>query len=293
MSINKSFNTRMGPALRNIGLGVRHSQMTPQEADNFADMTLLSAAKDMPEIAAYVSEEQEELVWVGGSGGRGMDDVPSGETVLVLAVDPLDGTSNVDADVTVGTIYCVYEMEVRSRRLLRVVTSGYCIYGFATLWVRCRGEAAGLEVLRLHERGHFVKERVITAAGTGKMYCVNHSYEYEAKVESLISCFKRAGYAFRWVGCLIADVHQIIARGGVYMYPATSTHTSGKIRLVYEAIPVAYILAQVGGAGLDCQGLDLVDSLGGIVLEGKACHARSPVFLCTSEAAATVRKALS
>lgn len=291
--ILNSFNSRLGMALHNIALGIRHSAMTELEADIFADTTLLCAARGMPEIAGYVSEEQEELVWVGGSGGHGMGEAPSGETVLVLAVDPLDGTSNVDADVSVGTIYCVYVMEVRSRRLVRIVTAGYCIYGFATLWVRCRGEAAGLEVLRLHERGHFVKERVITAAGTGKMYCVNHSYEYEAKAESLISCFKRAGYAFRWVGCMIADVHQIIVKGGIYMYPATSTHTSGKIRLVYEAIPVAYILAQVGGAGLDCQGLDLVDSLGGIVLEGKACHARSPVFLCTSEAAATVRKALS
>ena len=132
---------RMGQALRNIALGIRHSQMTPQEADNFADMTLLSAARDMPEIAGYVSEEQEDLVWVGGSGGRGAGEGASGDRALVLAVDPLDGTSNVDADVTVGTIYCVYEMEVHSRRLVRVVTAGYCIYGFATLWVRCRGEA--------------------------------------------------------------------------------------------------------------------------------------------------------
>ncbi|HKN85424.1 MAG TPA: class 1 fructose-bisphosphatase [Nitrospiraceae bacterium] len=208
-------------------------------------------------VRAIVSEEMEKPCKVGGHAG----DRP-GEHVLFL--DPLDGSSNLDANMTVGSIFSIHRVQghvqpdVEAGLLKRgrdQVAAGYVLYGPATVFVYTCG--AGVYQFTL-DRG--IGEFVLSGSrlkmpARGKVYSANESNyaKWPRGVQRFVEYLRDKDaatgrpYASRYSGCLVADVHRFLTGGGVYLYPGEISKPEGKLRLMYEAAPLGFIIEQAGG----------------------------------------------
>ena len=223
-----------------------------QKLDVFANQALLAClgARDM--VAALVSEEDEEPVTFGRS-------VEKGKYIVVF--DPLDGSSNIDVNVNVGTIFSILKRlpgdgDVEASVLQpghRQVAAGYVVYGPSTVLVYTTG--AGVHSFTLDPTiGAFVltAERM-KMPEQGPYYSTNEAnaaewpQAYRTYVERL-RAGKDGAYSSRYIGSLVADFHRTLLKGGVFLYPPTTKQPGGKLRLLYEANPLAFIAEQAGGA---------------------------------------------
>jgi fructose-1,6-bisphosphatase I len=224
-----------------------------QKLDVYANQALLHCLGVRDSVAALVSEENEEPVMLERSEG-------SGEYVIVF--DPLDGSSNIDVNVNVGTIFSIFRLpegakDGGSSAILqpgtRQVAAGYVVYGPSTILVYTTGN--GVFGFTLDPAiGAFVLSREnIRMPESGNTYSVN-----EANAESFPATYQhflrklRMGelgrkYSSRYIGSLVADFHRTLLKGGIFLYPPTASHVGGKLRLLYEANPLAFIAEQSGG----------------------------------------------
>jgi fructose-1,6-bisphosphatase I len=215
---------------------------------------------------------------------------PKGEYLLVF--DPLDGSSNIDVNVSVGTIFSVLRCpdgvtEPKEADFLqpgaRQVAAGYCVYGPSTILVLTLG--AGVDVFTLdREVGSFVlTRRGVRIPEETSEFAINASNQrhWEAPVQRYVAELvagktgpRGRDFNMRWVASMVADVHRILTRGGIFMYPvdAKCHDKGGRLRLLYEANPMAFIVEQAGGAATDGHGR---------LLDRTPCglHERVPVFL--------------
>ncbi len=221
-----------------------------QKLDVFANQALLAClgARDM--VAALVSEEDEEPVTFDRS-------VNTGKYIVVF--DPLDGSSNIDVNVNVGTIFSILkrlpEGDVQASVLqpgYKQVAAGYVVYGPSTVLVYTTG--SGVHSFTLDPTiGAFVltTERM-QMPKQGSYYSVNEANAaewpeaYRTYVETLRSG-SEGTYSSRYIGSLVADFHRTLLKGGIFLYPPTKKQPGGKLRLLYEANPLAFIAEQAGG----------------------------------------------
>jgi fructose-1,6-bisphosphatase I len=240
-----------------------------KELDVVAEERILAALKPTP-VAFLASEESEELIPVNPAGR------------LVVAVDPLDGSSNIDTNVSVGTIYSILPYDGAShaspkdavmRPGRHQVAAGFLAYGPATILVATFG--AGTHVFVQDRRtGAFLlaRENVEIPAET-KEYGVNQSNvrHWDAAMSGYIAdCLagkdgpRGKDFNMRWVGSMVADAFRIFTRGGVYLYPGDKRkgYAEGRLRLIYEANPVAFLTEQAKGGATDGKTpiLDIVPS---------------------------------
>ena len=227
---------------------------TQKELDVVAEERILAALKPTP-VAFLASEESEELIPVNPAGR------------LVVAVDPLDGSSNIDTNVSVGTIYSILPYDAAAhaspkdavmRPGREQVAAGFLAYGPATVLVATFG--AGTQVF-VHDResGDFLLARAgVEIPAETKEYGVNQSNvrHWDAPMTRYIEdCLagkegpRGKDFNMRWVGSMVADAFRIFTRGGVYLYPGDKRkgYESGRLRLIYEANPVAFLTEQAGG----------------------------------------------
>jgi fructose-1,6-bisphosphatase I len=222
---------------------------TQQKLDVYANQALLHCLGLRDSVAALISEENEEPFVFDRSP-------TTGEYIIVF--DPLDGSSNIDVNVNVGTIFSIFRKPPNvgndvSAAILqpgaKQVAAGYVVYGPSTIFVYTTGDgvygftldpAIGAFVLS-HDR--------MRMPAQGKIYSVN-----EANADSFPQvyrdCFadlRKRGYTSRYIGSLVADFHRTLLKGGVFFYPPTASHPEGKLRLLYEANPLAFIAEQAGG----------------------------------------------
>jgi fructose-1,6-bisphosphatase I len=208
-------------------------------------------------VRAIVSEEMDKPCEVGGHAGA-----RPGEHALFL--DPLDGSSNLDANMTVGSIFSIHRVQghvqpdVETELLKRgrdQVAAGYVLYGPATVLVYTCG--AGVYQFTL-DRG--IGEFVLSGSrlkmpARGKVYSANESNyaKWPRGVQRFVDYLRDKDaatgrpYASRYSGCLVADVHRFLTGGGVYLYPGEISKPEGKLRLMYEAAPLGFIIEQAGG----------------------------------------------
>jgi len=233
---------------------------TQKELDVIAEERIIAALKATP-VAFLASEESETLIPVNPEG------------TLIVAVDPLDGSSNIDTNVSVGTIYSIlrYEKELGApeasvmRPGSHQLASGFLAYGPATILVATVGE--GTQVF-VHDRtsGEFIlaRDQVEIPAET-KEYGVNQSnMRHWAEPMSRYIADALAGkegprgkdFNMRWVGSMVADAFRIFTRGGVYIYSGDKRkgYENGRLRLIYEAFPLALLVEQAKGAATDGKG---------------------------------------
>lgn len=219
-----------------------------QKLDVIANDILVTCLGNRPSVAVVASEEDEEptILRRGSEGGK-----------YCVVFDPLDGSSNLDVCVSVGTIFSILRndptipgvVETLCQPGTAQVAAGYILYGSSTVFVLTTGNGVDMFVLD-PAIGSFVlvksKIRIPTA---GKSYSVNEAYKhtFPAGFSRYLDWTQENGYSSRYIGSMVSDVHRILLKGGVFMYPPTKKNPEGKLRLMYEANPMGMIIEQAGG----------------------------------------------
>ncbi|MEY4979462.1 MAG: hypothetical protein RLZZ352_1732 [Pseudomonadota bacterium] len=251
-------------------MGVAHTENVQGEIqkklDIIANEVLIEANEWGGHLAAMASEEMEDIYVVPNR-------FPQGEYLLMF--DPLDGSSNIDVNVSIGTIFSVLKKNsdkpdaiepVSAQDFLQPghqqVAAGYCVYGPQTTLVLTVGDGVAMFTLD-REQGSFVltQEHVQIPADT-KEFSINMSNmrHWDAPVQRYINeCLagkegpRGKDFNMRWVASMVADVHRILTRGGIFMYPwdKREPNKPGKLRLMYEANPMSWLVEQAGGVSTD------------------------------------------
>ncbi len=226
--------------------------------DVVADQVFLDAMMASDLVSTLVSEEREEPAHVSEHWGRGH---------YTVFYDPLDGSSNIDVNVTVGTIFGIYRHRPNDRGrltdLLRPgreqVAAGYVMYGASTILVLATEDSGVQGFTLLPEVGEFfLTHPDMRMPEVGKSYSVNESRQpsWPDATRALVSAFREEDVGgvrrtARYVGSLIADFHRTLLKGGIFMYPGEVGKPEGKLRLMYEAAPLAFLAEAAGGAAHD------------------------------------------
>ena len=273
---------RQAPIGGQTGLaGHTNVQGEAQKAlDVISNDIVLSHLQANPEVSILVSEELDEAVHFGSDGA------------FLVATDPLDGSSNLDVNVTVGTIFSVLDA---AGGLLQQGTAqraaGYAAYGPATSLVLTFGQSVSVFTLDASGAWLLTQDTVRVAPASGE-YAINTARErfWDAATKGYVSenvagetgvAGKR--YNMRWVGSMVADIHRILMRGGIFMYPLDSETVSkgGRLRLLYEANPMALLVVAAGGGATT--GRQAI-----LEVQPSDIHQRVPVILGSAEEVARV-----
>lgn len=254
-----------------------------QKLDVYADMVMYRLCDHTGRVCIMASEEHEEPLHIPDGYRKGS---------YVLVYDPLDGSSNIDVNVSIGTIFSIFrcldwEKRGRVEDILQpgrdLVAAGYILYGASTMMVYSTG--AGVHGFTLDpEIGEFLlTHEYMTLPEKPTFYSVNHGYyaRWSPAVQAFIRWLQGSegetlGLSERYIGSLVADFHRNLLRGGLFAYPAETSKPSGKIRLLYEAAPLAYLIEQAGGAASDGR-QRILD------IEPAALHQRVPFFIGNKE----------
>jgi len=222
-----------------------------KKLDVLSNDIFINALVKSGSCAVLVSEENEDPIIVPEEhAGR-----------FCVAFDPLDGSSNIDCNVSTGTIFAVYEKTSTSPvgtvdDILRtgndIVAAGYCMYGAATELVLCF-KGSGVERFALDPSlGEFIHTHAnvtFPKDGGKKIYSANEGncLTWDDAILGSIQHFKENKYAARYVGSMVSDVHRTILYGGIYLYPADKKSPKGKLRVLYEGFPMALLVESAGG----------------------------------------------
>ena len=257
-----------------------------QKLDVFANRVIIERMQHIGELCCMGSEEVADLINIPSQ-------YPKGNYILLF--DPLDGSSNIDVNVSIGTIFSIYRrtnegsdevlLDEVLQRGIKQVAAGYFIYGSSTIMVYTTGNGTGVHGFTLYPSvGEFLlSHENIKIPEKGKIYSVNEgNYNYwDEKTRALVDYFKAKDketgrpYTSRYVGSLVADFHRNLLKGGIFMYPADLKDPKkphGKLRLMVEANPLAMVVQEAGGYASDGQGPILE-------VEPKELHQRTPLFI--------------
>jgi fructose-1,6-bisphosphatase I len=250
-----------------------------QKLDIMANEIIVKAMDHGGRLCAMASEEEPGIIQIP-------EPFKCGKYALLF--DPLDGSSNIDVNVPVGTIFSVVRKITRGRHgeledMLqpgrRQVAAGYVIYGSSTMMVYTTGQGAHGFTLDPSIGEFLLSHPNIRIPENGRYLSVNDSYEqlWDDKVRAVMRKYKgldgdRAALSTRYVGSLVADFHRNLLGGGIFAYPANRKTPRGKLRLLYEANPLAFIVEQAGGAASDGAQriLDMVPT---------ELHQRTPLYI--------------
>lgn len=223
--------------------------------DLIADDAYAEALKTT-NVRWYASEEQDDVVELNADGN------------LALAIDPLDGSSNIDVNISIGTIFSIFPAKADAnasflRPVREQIAAGYFIYGPQTGLVMTFGNGTMRFLMDVRTREFFCVETKMTLPVDSPEYAINASnYRHWPKpIRAFIDdCVDGAegpqGHNFnmRWVASLVAETHRILSRGGIFLYPVDSRegYERGRLRMIYECAPIAFIIEQAGGSATDC-----------------------------------------
>jgi len=226
---------------------------TVQKMDEMADQILIESLGHNADVAIISSEENEQPVILRESGGK-----------YVVFFDPLDGSSNLDVGVSVGTIFSIMEkptdtpdntddmiLQPGSRQL----AAGYIIYGSSTVLVFTTGNGVHMFTLDPNVGDYLLSYPDIRMPSSGNYYSLNegNAKSFSPGYTKWIDWMKNpenGPYSSRYIGSLVADFHRTLIKGGIFVYPATEKSPEGKLRLMYEANPIAFLAEQAGGVAL-------------------------------------------
>jgi fructose-1,6-bisphosphatase I len=248
----------LGDVLGNAGTENIQGE-SQKKLDVISNEILMEANEWGGHLAGLASEEMEHPQDIPNP-------YPKGGYLLLF--DPLDGSSNIDVNVAVGTIFSVLRCpegvtDPKEEHFLQPgrnqIAAGYTVYGPSTLLVLTLGQGTHVFTLDRERGSFFLTRRDATIPADTREYAINGSNarHWEAPVQRYVNELlagktgpRKADFNTRWVASMVADVHRILTRGGVFMYPrdAREPHKAGRLRLLYEANPMAFIVEQAGGA---------------------------------------------
>ena len=225
-----------------------------QKLDEFANSTFVNIMSKSRTICAITSEELENPIIIPKEN--------AGKYIFMM--DPLDGSSNIDVNVSIGTIFSIYRKKspgesITDEDLLQKgseqVAGGYTIYGSSTMFIYSSGNGVHGFTLDPSLGEFFLSHPNMRIPDKGNIYSVNEGNysNWSDKQKSLISYFKETDestnrpYRGRYIGSMVSDVHRTLLKGGIFMYPSNSNNPQGKLRFAFEASPLAFIVENAGG----------------------------------------------
>jgi fructose-1,6-bisphosphatase I len=243
-----------------------------QKLDVYANQALLHCLGLRDSVAALVSEEDEQPVTFDRSVERGK---------YIVIFDPLDGSSNIDVNVNVGTIFSIHKrqegmsvdeaiLQVGSKQL----AAGYVVYGPSTVLVYTTGHGVHGFTLDPAIGAFVLSHENLKMPERGPYYSVNeaNAATWPAGYSTYIASLRADGYNSRYIGSLVADFHRTLLKGGIFLYPPTSKQPGGKLRLLYEANPLSMIAEQAGGMASSGSGRVLM-------IQPETIHQRTPLIV--------------
>ena len=265
-----------------------------KKLDIFAHEMMIHAMNHGGHLAVMASEEEEDIIHIPERHHIGK---------YVLLFDPLDGSSNIDANVSIGTIFSIYRrispdgepgtMEDCLQPGHKQVAAGYVVYGSSTIMVYTVGEGVHGFTLDPAFGEFLLSHENIKIPKTANIYSLNEgNYKYWHKglkkyIKYVQDADDRRGkpYSARYIGSMVADIHRNLLYGGIFIYPADRRSPNGKLRLLYECNPMAFIVEQAGGRAIDGK-QRILD------IKPKALHQRVPIYIGSENAVNMVEKFL-
>jgi len=255
-----------------------------KKLDVFAHDTLVRAMEVSGHLCAIASEESEDFIPVDE---KFMGNKPMSK--YIIQFDPLDGSSNIDANISIGTIFSIYRRISKSgpgtledclQQGSKQVASGYIIYGSSTIMVYSTGQGVHGFTLDPTVGEFLLYYENIRIPEKSRTYSVNEGNytNWDPNLQRYISDLKKnepakgRPYKTRYVGSLVADFHRNLLYGGIFMYPADSKNKNGKLRLLYEANPLAMIVEQAGGRATN--GIERI-----LDIKPNDLHQKTPLFI--------------
>ena len=243
-----------------------------QKLDVLANIRFTRALSKGGEVCALISEETESYVDLNNDGK------------YVIAIDPLDGSSNIDVNVSIGTIFSIYRRKssegtpIQPEDILQKgteqVAAGYILYGSSTMLVYTTGHGVNGFTYEQTLGEYFLSHPDLKMPEDGKIFSINEgaSLSFAPSVKKYLDYCKENNYTARYIGSLVADFHRNMLKGGIYIYPATAKDKSGKLRLMYECNALSFIAEQAGGKATDGKNriLELIP---------RALHQRTPFYV--------------
>lgn len=231
-----------------------------QKLDYFANHVFINTLKRRDIVCGFASEEEDDFVVVPEAEG-------GFQHKYVVLIDPLDGSSNIDVNVSVGTIFSIYRRispvgtPVTKADFLQKgrnqVAAGYIVYGTSTMLVYSTGHGVNGFTLNPALGVYYLSHPNMTFPKTGSVYSINEGnyVHFPQGVKDYIKYCQREEedrpYTSRYIGSLVSDFHRNMIKGGIYIYPTSSKAPKGKLRLLYECNPIAFLAEQAGGKASD------------------------------------------
>ena len=231
-----------------------------QKLDVYANEAFIKTLTNREIVCGIASEEEDDFITIKGRNKKN-------DNKYVVLIDPLDGSSNIDVNVSVGTIFSIYRRVTPSGTPVTIedflqpgnqqVAAGYIVYGTSTMIVYSTGHGVNGFTLNPAIGTYYLSHPNMQFPETGTIYSVNEGnyVHFPQGVKNYIKyCQEEEGdrpYTSRYIGSLVSDFHRNMIKGGIYIYPNTSKNPNGKLRLLYECNPMAYIAEQAGGNASD------------------------------------------
>jgi fructose-1,6-bisphosphatase I len=252
-----------------------------KKLDVYANEQFISALKHGGECCIVASEESDEYIPIESEVSK--------DAKYIVAMDPLDGSSNIDVNVAVGTIFSIYHRKSINgkatiddvlQRGTEQVAAGYVIYGSSTMLVYTTGKGVNGFTLDPSIGEFCLSHPDMKTPKDGLIYSINEGYysHFPDGVKKYIKYCQvedaktNRPYTSRYIGSMVADVHRNLIKGGIFIYPVTASAPNGKLRLVYECNPMAFIIEQAGGKASN--GYERI-----LNLEVKELHQHSAIFI--------------
>ena len=254
-----------------------------QKLDVFANETFINALTNREIICGIASEEEDNFIAITHANKKN-------QNKYIVLIDPLDGSSNIDVNVSIGTIFSIYRRKTTPgtpvilddflQKGSEQVAAGYIVYGTSTMLVYTTGHGVNGFTLNPALGTFYLSYPNMLFPTTASIYSINEgNYNYFSPgIKKYIKyCQEKKEnrpYTARYIGSLVSDFHRNLIKGGIYLYPRSSQHESGKLRLLYECNPIAFLTEQAGGTASDVKNR-ILD------LKPTALHQRVP-FICGS-----------
>jgi fructose-1,6-bisphosphatase I len=248
-----------------------------QKLDVIANIRFTRALTKGGEVCAIVSEEDDEVIDLQNTSGK-----------YVVAIDPLDGSSNIDVNISIGTIFSIYRRvtpvgsPIQTKDIMQPgkqqVAAGYVLYGSSTMMVYTTGNGVNGFTYEASLGEFFLSHPDMKAPQDGVIYSINEGTFnlFEKGLQLYIEECKKKEFRARYIGSLVADFHRNLLKGGIYIYPSTPKAPHGKLRLLYEANALAFIAEQAGAKATNGEKriLDIVP---------ESLHQRTPLYIGSTQ----------
>lgn len=247
------------------------------QLDMMAHARFLRAFHKGKQVCAIISEEADEIIYTDHNDAK-----------YVVAIDPLDGSSNIDVNVSIGTIFSIFHRKTPIgtrpnetdflQKGSEQVAAGYVLFGSSTMLVYTTGHGTNGFTLEPSLGEYFLSHPNIKIPEQGSIYSVNEGYyrKFQPSVKSYIDYCHEQEYSMRYIGSLVADFHRNMLKGGIYLYPPTQKYLNGKLRLMYECAALAFIAEQAGGQATDGK-TPIMD------IQPTSFHQRVPCYIGSTE----------